>query len=223
MEINPVNTQGAASTSMTGLAEDFDTFLLLLTEQLQNQDPLDPMDTNEFTSQLVEFTSVEQAIATNQNLETLIGLQSQSATSTALGYLGREVTARGSTTGLVNGEAVWNYRLAGSADTTTLTLTDASGRVVFTGPGQTQSGEHSFVWDGTDNAGDPLPEGAYTLTVDANDPTGSPISTTIEVTGTISGVTNQGTDPVLQIGEAILSLNDITEVRLPSPSDQQNS
>ena len=113
MEVDPLLAGSGSSTSFatSSLAENFDTFLTLLTVQLQNQDPLDPLDTNEFTSQLVQFTAVEQAIATNNNLESLIGLTELSHAATRISYLGKEVEAPGSTSYLTDGKAEWSYVL----------------------------------------------------------------------------------------------------------------
>src|SRR3546814_13785327 len=88
-DVCPSDLSGAS------LAETFDTFLTLLTTQLQHQDPLNPMDTNEFTSQLVEFTGVEQAISTNQKLDALIGLQADRQLNDAVGYIDKLVGADG--------------------------------------------------------------------------------------------------------------------------------
>ena len=152
MDVSSIAAQSSALSradkSANSLADNFDTFLRLLTTQLQNQDPLDPMDSNEFTRQLVEFSGVEQAIHTNKNLENLISLVSAGATSTAVSYLGKEATASSTTTHL-DEDATWNYTLPKESATTIATITNSSGRVVFAGPVSGAAGKNSFTWDGT--------------------------------------------------------------------------
>src|SRR5271169_6527884 len=104
--------QAAGTSASQQLAGNFDTFLQLLTTQLQNQDPLDPLDTNEFTQQLVEFASVEQQINMNTNLQTLISMQQTSEATSALQFLGTNVTVSGSTATLSNATgspATWTF------------------------------------------------------------------------------------------------------------------
>src|SRR5688572_1348551 len=100
------STSGLA-TSRQSIASNFDTFLSLLTTQLQNQNPLDPLDTNQFTQQLVSFTGVEQQLRTNEFLESLLSLSKVGTDVTALGFVGMNVTAQGTTTELRDGLAVW--------------------------------------------------------------------------------------------------------------------
>src|SRR5258705_1931226 len=98
-----------ASTATTGIADNFQTFLTLLTTQLQNQNPLDPLDTNQFTQQLVQFASVEQQINMNTQLQTLVSLQQTAQNSQALGFVGKTVTVKGSTAPLQSGQAQWTF------------------------------------------------------------------------------------------------------------------
>ncbi|MEO0962032.1 MAG: flagellar hook capping FlgD N-terminal domain-containing protein, partial [Pseudomonadota bacterium] len=105
------SSQGAAASASSKLNTDFDTFLTLLTTQLKNQDPLEPLDSSEFTNQLVQFSSVEQNIATNQNLEQLLNLTFANFATDAVGYIGKEVVAESPTAILTNGTANWDYEL----------------------------------------------------------------------------------------------------------------
>ncbi|MFN0023462.1 MAG: flagellar hook assembly protein FlgD, partial [Parvularculaceae bacterium] len=155
--VTPVNTQSA-----TRLTADFDTFLTLLTAQLQNQDPLDPLNTDKFVSQLVEFSSVEQSIQTNQNLEALIALQSSAQTSNALALLGETVVFTGDRATVENGAAAWRYDVPDGASAVALTVRDAGGRIVATAPGSNAAGEHDFTW-----RGEGLEGGVYRLSVAA--------------------------------------------------------
>jgi flagellar basal-body rod modification protein FlgD len=156
---------GAAATSKAKLATDFDQFLLLLTAQLQNQDPLDPLNSNEFVQQLVSFTGVEQAIATNANLESLIAMNRAAQAASAVSYLGTTVEATGNRVALANGEARFLYTLPENASSTSILIADESGDTVFVGKGNITAGEHGFVWDGRDANGVPQPDGIYKITV----------------------------------------------------------
>ncbi|MEM1139421.1 MAG: flagellar hook assembly protein FlgD [Pseudomonadota bacterium] len=221
MDISAIGNQSISqsATAATGLAENFDTFLTLLTEQLQNQDPLDPMDTNEFTSQLVQYTSVEQAIATNDNLEQLIALQSGNGFSMALDYLGTQVEAAGDTSILSEGSAKWQYTLTGSAEQTALTVLNEAGQIVFVDEGQTATGAHDFIWDGRDNAGNLLPDGAYTLNIAAQDGNGATIGARTAVNGVVETVSMEGGEPILYVNGMKLQLSDIFKVsQLPAES-----
>src|ERR687895_765063 len=106
----PTAASAAASTvTSKTMASNFDQFLRLLTTQLKNQNPLDPLDTNQFTQQLVQFAQVEQQISMNTSLSTLIALQQATQTSAAMSFLGTTVEVEGSTTRLQGGQATWTY------------------------------------------------------------------------------------------------------------------
>src|SRR3954471_8445456 len=155
----------AADNSKKQLTANFETFLTLLTTQLKNQDPLSPMDSNQFTQQLVQFSQVEQQISSNKNLESLISLtKSQSATS-AVSYLGKTLTINDGTAALQNGSANWTYSLPNDAAITKLVVTDSRGRGVYATTGETSLGPHEFLWDGKDSSGTNVPPGKYKLSV----------------------------------------------------------
>lgn len=213
MEVGAIaNGASGTSTATKGLAENFETFLTLLTVQLQNQDPLEPLDSGEFTSQLVQFTSVEQSIATNKHLEALVALSTTSAANAAVGYLGQEVTAEGGTAQLKDGSARWNYSLEIPSSLTSITVTDQFGRVVYTGDGEKGAGDHGFDWDGRDTNGYPMPNGLYTLKVTANDAVGNGIATKSNVTGIVRSVSMEGAEPVLNIDGISVRLRDVLTI-----------
>src|SRR5580704_8747422 len=136
--VNPAATNAAASNSADSatqqLTGNMNTFLQLLTTQLQNQDPMNPMDSNAFTQQLVEFSQVEQQINTNSNLQTLISLQQGGSASNAVSYLGKTVTVSNGNASLMGGAATWKYGLGAQSTATTLTITNSSGQVVYSAP-----------------------------------------------------------------------------------------
>jgi flagellar basal-body rod modification protein FlgD len=208
-QVSPAATTNVATQQLAG---NFNTFLKLLTTQLQNQDPTSPMDSNQFTQQLVEFSQVEQQINTNQNLQTLIN-QGQSANGAyAMSYLGRSVTISNGQAALQKGAAAWDYTLGTTAQATTLTVSDSSGRVVYTGAGETTSGAHSFSWDGKDINGNQLPDGTYTLNVGATAQDGSTVSTAVTSTGVVSEVNLSGGTPTLMIGPMSVPLTAVSDV-----------
>src|SRR5215475_7616817 len=134
------------------IAGNFTTFLTLLTTQLQNQNPLDPLDTNQFTQQLVQFASVEQQINMNTQLQTLVALQQTAQNSQALGFVGKTVTVNGSTAPLTNGQAQWTFNPTSPA-TATFTVSDSTGQTVLSKTGTVQPGQQAFNWNGLDSSG----------------------------------------------------------------------
>jgi flagellar basal-body rod modification protein FlgD len=203
MSVSPVTTPttpSAAATAQTQLSSNFSTFLTLLTTQLQNQDPLSPMDSNQFTQQLVQFSQVEQQINSNQNLETLISLGKNQTTNAAVSYLGKTITLTDGSAALMNNQATWAYSLDNDAKSANLVVSDAKGHTVYVGPAETASGMHSFVWNGQDNKGNTLSPGAYTLKVTATAADGSSVNTSIASQGTVSEVDLTGSEPLLMIG-----------------------
>ena len=198
----PGDSRSAAAEAQ--LEEDLNRFLTLLVTQLQNQDPLDPLDSNEFTSQLVQFASVEQQIFQNANLEKLVALQETNQISSLVDFIGTTVEAEGNQLPLENGFAEFTYTIPTNANNATITITNEAGLTVFQSDADTSSGKHVFQWDGSNQFGIPQPDGAYTVVVSALDFSGN----LLEVTHTIIGrVTGAGVDDGLAslfMGDAIV-------------------
>lgn len=209
------NTQSPAPKA--SLADDFDTFLLLLTTQLQNQDPTSPMDTNQFTQQLVDFAGVEQQLKSNTHLEDLVNIALASSTNSVIGYLGQEVTVGGNTAELEKGKASWRYTLNGDADATTLTIKNAADETVLSTSGQKSQGSYSFDWNGRDQEGRPLKDGTYTLSVSAKDAAGNTIGASTALTGIVESIELDGASPVLNVGGTRVSPEEIRLIRTPTP------
>lgn len=199
--VGTTNTNASeAANSRTRLSDNYDTFLVLLTAQLQNQDPLAPMDSTQFTQQLVQFSQVEQQIRTNEQLEGLVGQYNAAAAGAALSYLGRDAIIESDETYLAGdpASANWAYRLPEAATSLTVQVRDMQGRVVYeTNTAARGAGEHLFTWDGVKTNGETAENGIYRITFEATNADGEAITPTISVRETIMGVDFTGTTPVV--------------------------
>ncbi|WP_439815529.1 flagellar hook assembly protein FlgD [Zavarzinia sp. CC-PAN008] len=220
MDVNSATSAATAAaagsksaTAGATLATTFDTFLTLLTTQLQNQDPLNPMDSAEFTNQLVNFSGVEQQINTNSNLENLITLVKGTQAQQAAAYIGKTVNLDSDTAALKNGAAYWSYDLEDTAKVTVLTITNSSGQTVWQETGETAAGRHDLTWDGKDASGTALPDGSYTLTVSALTDAGVPVKTDIAVTGRVSAVEVADGETYVVVDGNRVKLSDVTSIR----------
>lgn len=187
--VNVTPSTNSTTSGVPSFTSNFNTFLTLLTTQLQNQDPLSPTDTNQFTQQLVEFSEVEQQIQTNSNLTQLIQLQNANAAIAATPLVGDSIAYNSPTAPLQNGQAEFSYTLPSNAASVDLTVTDASGDVVYSTTGNAAAGTHDFAWNGETSAGVQMPDGGqYTLSVTAVDANNNPIQATVNAFGTVDGV-----------------------------------
>ena len=206
-------TAPTAARDAADLAESFDNFLVLLTTQLQHQDPLDPLDTNEFTDQLVQFTSVEQAIKTNDKLDALIALQGADQLTGALGYIGKLVELEGVGLSLESGEATLVYDLSANAAGTSIEIQDQEGNTVRTLTGASGAGRHELVWDGKDDAGNQLPDGVYQFAVTAVDSSGQHIALSQGSFARVDGIEVVDGIVTLAVGDLKVTLSQIKSVR----------
>lgn len=205
-------TGTAPGSDRQAIADNFDQFLLLLTTQLQNQSPLDPLDTNQFTQQLVQFASVEQQIKTNEMLGSLITSTRAANVSTAASFIGRRIESAGSESQLADGRAEWSLNLPRAASRAVVEIRDASGGVVATQTLSLQAGPQSFVWDGRTATGVQAPPGTYRITVQARDASGQPIEVSTKFTGVVDALDLSQDDPVLISGGVRVPLSAVTGV-----------
>ncbi len=206
-------SQSAAGAASTKLTDNFDTFLTLLTTQLQNQDPLEPLKSNEFTQQLVQFSSVEQTIATNKNLEQLLNLTFAGFASEAVGYIGKEVTAESSTAVMTEGNAEWSYELESPADEAQFFITDSAGQLVHQATLSNLSGSNKFTWDGKGANGRQLPDGNYNLKVVAVDVSDNEVPVTMKQSGIVTSVSFDNDTPTLTVNGSGIRLSDVISVK----------
>jgi flagellar basal-body rod modification protein FlgD len=193
MTVTAVNNATNNATAQTGdasalLSQDYTTFLKLLTTQLQNQDPTQPMDSSQFTQQLVQFSNVEQQIAANKKLQNIIDLQNAGAAQQALNYLGKIGEVAGNGIPLVNGAGAFSYQLSTVATQNSVQILDANGNVVRTVEGSTNTAKHVVTWDGTNDAGTQLPDGLYTFKVVPTRTDGTAVTATTTTYGVINSV-----------------------------------
>jgi flagellar basal-body rod modification protein FlgD len=217
--------QNAARTEQqtASLAEDFTQFLQLLTTQLQNQDPLSPMDSNEFTNQLVQFTQVEQQINTNTKLDDLVALQINNSITSALGYVGLDVSYISAEVALEEGVPTnIRYSLDGSASIAKINIFDEEGNLVRSDDINKTAGVHDYEWDGKDMLNNVLPTGTYTVSVDALDTQENVISTSTVVTGRVKGVEQQDGVVYTLVGERAVPITSILNAVQPNTTSASN-
>ena len=208
----------SSSSSTTGIdkntiAGNFQTFLTLLTTQLKNQNPLDPLDTNQFTQQLVQFAGVEQQLKTNDELSSLIAAQQATQSTQALGFVGRTAVVDGDTAALANSSAVWNLNIPANSNLH-VSITNSSGGTVFSqdykgipaGPNQ------SFPWNGKGNNGEQWADGNYKLIATATDGAGNTVGVPVQLRGTVNSVDLTQTPPLLSISGQTYTVSQIKSI-----------
>ena len=227
--VNNATDRINAGTGM--LASNFETFLSLLTSQLKNQDPLSPVDSNQFTAQLTQMAGVEQQLLTNELLKSLVAAQGGGDLASASNYIGKDATAAWSATKFKDGKADWSYEVASNADSVKLEVLDGSGNVVWSGdaPAKT-TGVHEFSWDGDATTGnDGQEDQVYTLKVVAKDAAGGAIDAQVLTRGRITGVEMYDGEAYLTVGNAILPLSSVIALeeartaQTPPPAEEDES
>ncbi len=217
--IAATNSAVAAQTgagSSTGvdsktLANNFTQFLQLLTTQLKNQNPLDPLDTNQFTQQLVQFAQVEQQLKSNDQLATLVSLQTTAQATQALEFVGKTVAVDGTTSKLTDSGALWNLNVPKPA-VGSITITNENGQQVYTGSFTMNTGAQEFFWDGKDGNGVQLPQGNYKLSVSAKDASGQTVAVPIEVMAPVDSADLTKTPPILSVAGQDYTLDKVKRV-----------
>jgi flagellar basal-body rod modification protein FlgD len=202
-----------AASERPRLAQDFDTFLTLLTTQLRNQSPTDPLDANEMTAQLVQFASVEQQIAANRNLERLVALQSASQMLAAAPLLGATVEVASDALPLQGGSAELRVPRAGSVNEARVAVLDQNGRVLREETLPLDRGDALWRWDGRDSTGRVMPDGAYRLSVLGAQPGEAARPLPFTVIGRVTGLEQQQGQTALVIGGLTATLDRVRVVQ----------
>ena len=205
-------SSGTNALASQQIAGNFQTFLQLLTTQLQNQNPLDPLDTNQFTQQLVEFAGVEQQLNANSSLQTLVSLQQTAQSTQALQFVGKTAVVNGSTNTLTNSSATWDVNIP-SSSTVTISIANSAGQTVFTGNYSAAAGNNQpFTWDGKGSDGTQWPDGQYSLTATAADASGNSVGVTTQIQGVVSSVDLTQSPPLLTIAGQTYTVNQIQRI-----------
>jgi flagellar basal-body rod modification protein FlgD len=208
-----ISTTQAASSSTTGsttaavgnaalqsLGSNFNDFLTLLTTQLQNQDPTQPMDTNEFTTELVQFTGVQQQVATNSSLTQLIALQQTSQVEQSAGLVGKPITVSSNELTLQNSNAQLTFQ-GTAGQQVGIAVVDSTGKPLADATVTETAGTNSWSWNGLDSNGNQVPDGAYRVAIESLSSNGAaPVAQPFGVVGTATGVSSNGTTSQLALG-----------------------
>jgi len=207
--------QSDAANSSAGLIADYELFLSILTTQIQNQDPLDPLDSAEYTNQLVQYSSVEQAIKQNQNLEDIIATLESNQSLSYVSYIGNEVTADASTTTLSGSQAGWSYDITEDA-TGTFQIRNSGGAVVYSGDIELDAGSGTFNWDGRTDSGQQAVDGLYTISFDMRDSNSRPETVRTTVSGIVDRVDWSSGEAILKVGDQDFPVSSVTSVARPT-------
>jgi flagellar basal-body rod modification protein FlgD len=217
--MTPVSATPASTSSttppgtdpLTSLSSNFSDFLNLLMTQLKNQDPSSPMDANSFTSELVEFSSVEQQIDTNTSLTQLIQLTQDADITQSSAILGKQVTVQSTQIPLQNGSGTLNFT-APAAEPVTITVQNANGATLQQVSLTATQGANTWNWNGTESNGQTLPDGAYTATVTGGVAGEPATALPFTVVGTATGVTTQNNSVNLQLGALSVPFTAVSSV-----------
>jgi len=208
----PTTTDPTAVTAKNTL--DKNSFLKLLTAQLQQQDPTAPMDSNAFVAQLAQFSSVEALENMGTKLDTISLGQANANQLAVPQMIGKEVLYQSSTLAVTSGKAAtFSVGLGADAASGTATIMDANGKVVRAIPlGARSAGANAVTWDGTDAKGNPVPSGSYFVSVSAKSAAGVAVSATTSVRGVVTGVSFDGSVPQLIVNGTTVKLANVTQI-----------
>jgi flagellar basal-body rod modification protein FlgD len=223
-----IGASQATVKSAIGLADNFQNFLKLLTTQLQHQDPTKPLDATQFTTQLVQFASVEQQIGQNSRLDSLLKVQTGEQAVSATSFLGTQVEAFGNKFPVANGSGEFGYSLPSEAKSLKITIKDANGNIVRTldtelDASHLTAGQHKVAWDGKDDQGVAVKDGNYTFEVSAYDADKKAIDAVGRIGGKVQGVTVEDGVLVLDLGGVKVKVTDVVSVVRPQDQTQTQS
>ncbi|MDX5595335.1 flagellar hook assembly protein FlgD [Pseudovibrio sp. SPO723] len=199
----------AASQSISA---NYDLFMSMLTTQLQNQDPLDPLDSAQYTEQLVQYTQVEQQIQQNENLDQLLVQMKTQNASQFVGYIGNEVTALGDKAILADDEAKWTY-VAPQDGKVQIEIKNSEGAVVYREEVDIKEGDGTYKWEGTTESGSKAADGVYSISMTMQNELNQPFEVSTNITGVVTEVDFTQGEVVLRLGDLEVPVSDITKVK----------
>lgn len=225
-----LNVSGGASKRDEKNSKNLDQtdFLTLLVAQLKNQDPMNPMDNADFTAQMAQFSSLEQLMTVNKNLEILTTSANATNSAQAMALIGKEVKAEGENIHVKNGiGSDISFELPESASRVLISIEDENGNV-FRTIEQTSmgAGAHQIAWDGKGQYGAPLPDGLYTYSVSAKDSDGTVMAVETFTRGIVDTISFENGIGYIHIGELKYMLSEVLEVAEPktvTDDSQQNN
>ncbi|SFK18640.1 flagellar basal-body rod modification protein FlgD [Sphingomonas sp. NFR04] len=195
--------QSATNDSSTKLTADYNLFLKLLTTQLQNQDPTNPMDSSQYTQQLVQYSQVEQSITQNKTLNSILSSLNMTSLTSSTSMIGQPVQLSSDKAGLSAATpAQWQWDATNPIDKLTATITDAKGKTVESFDLDVQGSSGQFSWDGSTKSGTKYTDGLYQLTLSGTTTAGAKISTTATALGKVDDVQMINGSPVVSINGA---------------------
>lgn len=207
------SSTSTTATDSKSLSSNYNMFMTLLVTQMKNQDPMNPTDTSTFTSQLVQYSSVEQQIKMNANLADLKALQTTQNAANLVSYVGKTVKVDGSTTTFDGSSAAsWDFTSSAASPSAKITISNASGQAVYSTTQTLSSGSNTFTWDGTTTAGGMAAAGPYTIAVSGNDSSGNAVTATTATSGVVTAIDFSGTVPLITVGGQQISVYDVTSV-----------
>jgi flagellar basal-body rod modification protein FlgD len=200
-----------AADPLASLSSNFNNFLSMLMTQLKNQDPTSPMDTNQFTSELVQFSSVEQQINTNTSLTQLIQLTQGGEVMQASAMTGKQVTASSDHVPLQNGKGTIQFSTA-TAQPVDISIFDANGAKLSDSMLMSSAGTNTWSWNGTDGSGRTVPDGSYKFAVIGANADGTTTALAASVIGKATGVQSQSNGMQLELGALSIDFSKVQSV-----------
>lgn len=207
-------TESAAAAKSKELGKD--DFLTMFVAQLKYQDPLNPMQGQEFAAQLAQFSSLEQLFNVNETLQTLKSTGEDASRLQALDFIGKEIIAKGDALQLQQGEvAVGNFELEKAAECSVAVMNEDGYLVRTLSLGVLDAGSHSFQWDGHDGSGNLQSPGTYRFSVIGKTATGELVNGDPRISGKVTGVNLENGTVQLFVGKVPVSMSEVIEITVP--------
>ena len=206
----------SAESSSAKLTQSYDSFLKLLTTQLQNQDPLSPMESSEFTNQLVQFSQVEQQISQNSKLDKLVSLQNNNQTQASLGFIGLDVEATGNAFTYDGKPVKMSYTLPETSTSTKIQIKNEKGVTIQTLDGARTTSRQEVTWDGKKADGSVAEPGSYSMTVVAPKSDSKLMTAKTTVFGRVSGIEAGNGVTTLMMGKVPVKMENVITAQLPA-------